>query len=77
MDLHDPQFQGYFDIPVDNLHGSPLMMKYIYEHIPNYKEALIVSPDGKTESCELHTYILCLLHIYAFLFTRNNGDHVI
>ncbi|KAI8592218.1 phosphoribosyltransferase-like protein [Geranomyces variabilis] len=46
MDLHDPQFQGFFDIPVDNLHGQPLMMKYIKEKIPDYQRAVIVSPDA-------------------------------
>ncbi len=46
MDLHDPQFQGFFDIPVDNLRASPLMVKYIREMIPDYQQALIVSPDA-------------------------------
>ncbi|KAG0238935.1 ribose-phosphate pyrophosphokinase [Actinomortierella wolfii] len=46
MDLHDPQFQGYFDIPVDNLYGQPLMVKYIRERIPNWQDAVIVSPDA-------------------------------
>lgn len=46
MDLHDPQFQGFFDIPVDNLYGQPLMIKYIKENIPNWGEAVIVSPDA-------------------------------
>ena len=46
MDLHDPQFQGYFDVPVDNLYGSPLMIKYVQEKIVDYKKAVIVSPDA-------------------------------
>ncbi|KAI8821525.1 phosphoribosyltransferase-like protein [Fimicolochytrium jonesii] len=46
MDLHDPQFQGFFDVPVDNLHSQPLMIKYIKEKIPNYQEAVIVTPDA-------------------------------
>ncbi|PGH12015.1 hypothetical protein AJ79_04524 [Helicocarpus griseus UAMH5409] len=46
MDLHDPQYQGFFDIPVDNLYGRPLLKKYITENIPNYKESIIVSPDA-------------------------------
>ncbi|KAF9404977.1 ribose-phosphate pyrophosphokinase [Podila epigama] len=46
MDLHDPQFQGYFDIPVDNLYGQPLMVKYIRERIPNWEDAVVVSPDA-------------------------------
>jgi ribose-phosphate pyrophosphokinase len=46
MDLHDAQFQGFFDIPVDNLHFQPLTLKYIREKIPDYQNAVIVSPDG-------------------------------
>lgn len=46
MDLHDPQYQGFFDIPVDNLYGKPLLKRYIQQHIPNFKDAVIVSPDA-------------------------------
>ena len=46
MDLHDPQFQGLFDIPVDNLYSQPLMIKYIKEKILNRQDGVIVSPDA-------------------------------
>ncbi|RKF73624.1 Ribose-phosphate pyrophosphokinase 5 [Golovinomyces cichoracearum] len=46
LDLHDPQYQGFFDIPVDNLYGKSLLKKYIQEKIPGYKDAVIVSPDA-------------------------------
>ncbi|KAL8690258.1 MAG: hypothetical protein Q9218_004255 [Villophora microphyllina] len=46
MDLHDPQYQGFFDIPVDNLYGRPLLKKYIREKIPEYQHAVVVSPDA-------------------------------
>jgi len=46
MDLHDPQYQGFFDIPVDNLYGKGLLKKYIKQNIPNFKDAVIVSPDA-------------------------------
>ncbi|EPE06275.1 ribose-phosphate pyrophosphokinase [Ophiostoma piceae UAMH 11346] len=46
MDLHDPQYQGFFDVPVDNLYGKPLLQRYIQQHIPDFKEAVIVSPDA-------------------------------
>ncbi|KAJ3031824.1 UNVERIFIED_CONTAM: ribose-phosphate pyrophosphokinase [Siphonaria sp. JEL0065] len=46
MDLHDPQFQGFFDIPVDNLYSQPLILKYVRENIPQYSQAVIVSPDA-------------------------------
>lgn len=46
MDLHDPQYQGFFDIPVDNLYGRHLLKNYIQYQIPNYKDAVVVSPDA-------------------------------
>ncbi|KAJ5386507.1 Ribose-phosphate diphosphokinase [Penicillium cosmopolitanum] len=46
MDLHDPQYQGFFDIPVDNLYGRPLLKSYIQRTIPNYKQSVVVSPDA-------------------------------
>ncbi|KAK3371286.1 phosphoribosyltransferase-like protein [Lasiosphaeria ovina] len=46
MDLHDPQVQGFFDVPVDNLYGRPLLQQYIQRNIPNYKDAVIISPDA-------------------------------
>lgn len=46
MDLHDPQFQGFFDILVDNLYLRPLFKRYIVDYIPNYRECVIVSPDS-------------------------------
>ncbi|GKT87037.1 ribose-phosphate diphosphokinase [Colletotrichum tofieldiae] len=46
MDLHDPQYQGFFDVPVDNLYGKPLIKRYIQQNIPNYKDAVVISPDA-------------------------------
>lgn len=46
MDLHDPQYQGFFDIPVDNLYGKSILKKYIQQKIPGYQNAVIVSPDA-------------------------------
>lgn len=46
MDLHDPQYQGFFDIPVDNLYGRPILKRYIQTSIPNYQQAVVVSPDA-------------------------------
>ncbi|KAL2266336.1 hypothetical protein VTJ83DRAFT_5688 [Remersonia thermophila] len=45
-DLHEGAYQGFFDIPVDNLHARPLLQRYIRHHVPNYREAVIVSPDA-------------------------------
>ncbi|MCJ1312361.1 ribose-phosphate pyrophosphokinase [Agyrium rufum] len=46
MDLHDAQYQGFFDIPVDNLYGRPLLKNYVRYQVPDYKQAVIVSPDA-------------------------------
>lgn len=50
MDLHDPQYQGFFDIPVDNLYGRHLLKRYItHEILPKEGGAdncVIVSPDA-------------------------------
>lgn len=46
LDLHDARYQGFFDIPVDNLYGRPLLEQYIRAIIPEYTDAVIVSPDA-------------------------------
>lgn len=46
MDLHDPQFQGFFDIPLENLQSLPLMAKCLKQIMVNHKELIIVSPDA-------------------------------
>ncbi len=44
LDLHVGQIQGFFDIPVDNLYASPVMIPFIRE---NFNDDLaIVSPDA-------------------------------
>ncbi len=45
MDLHAGQIQGFFDIPVDNLYASPILLPYIREHFSN-DALVIVSPDA-------------------------------
>lgn len=43
MDLHAPQIQGYFNIPVDHLLGVPILVKYFLEK--EIENPVIVSPD--------------------------------
>jgi len=43
MDLHSPQIQGFFSIPVDNLMASPLLAQHIKSL--NLSDLMIVSPD--------------------------------
>ncbi len=44
LDLHAAQIQGFFDIPVDNLFASPVLVKDIREN-RSKQELVIVSPD--------------------------------
>lgn len=44
MDLHAPQIQGYFNIPVDHLLGLPVLTKY-YDKKEFNGDLVIVSPD--------------------------------
>lgn len=39
-------FQGFFDIPVDNLYAEPAVLKWIKENISEWKNCTIVSPDA-------------------------------
>jgi len=43
LDLHAEQIQGFFDVPVDNIYGSPILIEDILRQ--NYKDLLVVSPD--------------------------------
>jgi ribose-phosphate pyrophosphokinase len=44
MDLHAGQIQGFFNIPVDNLFSTPVMIDYIRKL--NSENLVIVSPDA-------------------------------
>lgn len=46
VDLHAGQIQGFFDIPVDNLYSQPVMVRHIKTEIPNWQQAIVVSPDA-------------------------------
>ncbi|HBA33297.1 MAG TPA: ribose-phosphate pyrophosphokinase [Gammaproteobacteria bacterium] len=43
IDLHADQIQGFFDIPVDNVYASPLLLGDIWRQ--KYPELIVVSPD--------------------------------
>ncbi len=43
MDLHSDQIQGFFDIPVDNIYSSPVLLGDIWKH--NHPNLMVVSPD--------------------------------
>jgi ribose-phosphate pyrophosphokinase len=43
MDLHSDQIQGFFDIPVDNIYATPILLGDVWKH--NYSDLVVVSPD--------------------------------
>ncbi|PKS09751.1 hypothetical protein jhhlp_004372 [Lomentospora prolificans] len=76
MELHDPQYQGFLDCPFDNLYGKPTLQRYIKESIPEWKEAVIVSPDaGGAKRATAIADSLCLDFslIHKVIASRHNG----
>ena len=55
MDLHAPQIQGFFDIPVDHLYAAPLIVNYFINK--KLDDIVVVSPDvgGVTRARSLAT----------------------
>jgi ribose-phosphate pyrophosphokinase len=43
VDLHSDQIQGFFDIPVDNVYASPVLLTDIWRS--KYPRVIVVSPD--------------------------------
>ncbi len=43
VDLHADQIQGFFDIPVDNVYASPILLGDIWRQ--RYENLIVVSPD--------------------------------
>jgi ribose-phosphate pyrophosphokinase len=43
MDLHADQIQGFFDIPVDNVYASPILLGDVWRQ--KYEDLIVVSPD--------------------------------
>src|ERR1700689_2397000 len=45
VDLHAGQIQGFFNIPVDNLFATPVLLHYVRERL-NHDQVSVVSPDA-------------------------------
>ncbi len=45
MDLHAPQIQGFFNIPVDHLLGVPILSPYFAQKFSGNDDVVVVSPD--------------------------------
>jgi ribose-phosphate pyrophosphokinase len=43
MDLHSDQIQGFFDIPVDNIYATPILLDDLVKQ--KYEDLVVVSPD--------------------------------
>ncbi len=43
VDVHADQIQGFFDVPVDNIYASPILLGDIWRK--NHKDIVVVSPD--------------------------------
>ena len=43
LDLHADQIQGFFDIPVDNVYASPILLGDLWKQ--KYDDLIVVSPD--------------------------------
>lgn len=43
LDLHADQIQGFFDIPVDNIYASPILLTELQQQ--KYEDLMVVSPD--------------------------------
>ena len=75
MDLHSGQIQGFFNIPVDNLYATPVLLQYLKRHL-NRNEVTIVSPDagGVERARDFATRLNVSL---AIIDKRRSGPNVV
>lgn len=75
LDLHSGQIQGFFNIPVDNLYASPVLLQYLKRH-SSRDEVTIVSPDagGVERAREFATRLDASL---AIIDKRRSGPNVV
>jgi len=43
MDLHAPQIQGFFDIPLDHIYAAPVLLRYFDQH--SDEDLVLMAPD--------------------------------
>ena len=65
MDLHAAQIQGFFNIPIDNFLGLPILVNYFLDKKLNSKDVIVVSPDhgGVTRAREFAKVLDCPIAI--------------
>ncbi len=79
MDLHAPQIQGFFNIPVDHLLGAPLLSSYFKKKIgKDSDDYVVVSPDlgSVTRARNFATRVNCPLAIIDKRRQRANVSEV-
>src|SRR5450759_1028486 len=76
MDLHADQIQGFFDIPVDNIYASPVLLGDLRQK--NYDDLIVVSPDigGVVRARALAKQLNCDLAIIDKRRPRANVSEV-
>ena len=61
MDLHAEQIQGFFDIPVDNLFGNRVFLKYLRDTRSDLNDFVILAPDvGSSKRADFYSKSLKL-----------------
>ncbi|NBO41395.1 MAG: ribose-phosphate pyrophosphokinase [Betaproteobacteria bacterium] len=76
MDLHADQIQGFFNIPVDNIYASPVLLGDL--RLKNYDDLIVVSPDvgGVVRARALAKQLNCDLAIIDKRRPRANVSEV-
>lgn len=46
MDLHAGQIQGFFNVPVDNVYATPVLLRYVRDKVIDGEAVTVVSPDA-------------------------------
>lgn len=73
MDLHAPQLQGFFDIPVDHLYAAPVLDTYFLNLGIPMEDIVVVSPDeGAIKRTLLHVPVFG--GKLAIVDKRRSGD---
>ncbi|QKY70892.1 ribose-phosphate diphosphokinase [Lentibacillus sp. CBA3610] len=76
LDLHAPQIQGFFNVPIDHLQGVPLLANYFEEM--NLEDIIVVSPDhgGVTRARKMADYLKAPIGIIDKRRPRPNVSEV-
>ena len=76
LDLHAPQIQGFFDMPIDHLQGVPLLADYFKSK--NLDDPIVVSPDhgGVTRARKMADYLKAPIGIIDKRRPRPNVSEV-